>query len=342
MRRSILAAALTLAALACCGATTSAAGASSFKMGLTVHNQTRYELRYVTTHAKNIDWWPQAPDVPASVGTVKPFSDSVAIRYISQNGGEDSWARVIYDAYDNGVKRGQVTYAVRVECSGGAAWDFGGSCWNMKRFTDGTTTLGDVALRWQDNGASPYSGYYGEMWAAPKSGRAAGLAGRAEAALRLQLRGRPAWRQRRDRELRGAVQDGPPRGRRGTVSRRQIRDRQMGLPDAPPRRAAARHLHDRREVVQIRAQRGGGPSRSRRAPERRSSVADRMGAVIHTTATNAGDSVKLMVAESYEQVVERLRAAAAAGGLAEVTQQHDGTRIALAPAHVVLVREPLK
>lgn len=67
-----------------------------------------------------------------------------------------------------------------------------------------------------------------------------------------------------------------------------------------------------------------------------------MGAVIHTTATNAGDSVKLMVAESYEQVVERLRAATAAGGLAEVTQQHDGARIALAPAHVVLVREPLK
>lgn len=208
--RSILAAVMALAALACCVAPASAASgrsdwrmgmvahndspyelryvrfrrpiaarssvtakaakASSFQMGLVVHNQTRYELRYVTTHAKNIDWWPQAPDVPASVGTVAPFSDSVAIRYVSQTGSEDSWARVIYDAYDGGVKRGQVTYAVRVECSGGPAWDFGGSCWDMKRFTDGSTTLGDVALRWQDNGASPYSGYHGEMWATPKTG----------------------------------------------------------------------------------------------------------------------------------------------------------------------------
>ncbi|HST40229.1 MAG TPA: hypothetical protein VLK58_12000 [Conexibacter sp.] len=65
-----------------------------------------------------------------------------------------------------------------------------------------------------------------------------------------------------------------------------------------------------------------------------------MGAVIHTTATNAGDSVKLMVAEGYDEVVERLRAAAAAGGLAEVTQQHDGARVALVPAQVVFVREP--
>ncbi|MDW5595672.1 hypothetical protein VSS74_15080 [Conexibacter stalactiti] len=65
-----------------------------------------------------------------------------------------------------------------------------------------------------------------------------------------------------------------------------------------------------------------------------------MGAVIHTTATNAGDSVKLMVAEQYDEVVERLRAAAAAGGLAEVTQQHDGARVALVPAQVVFVREP--
>lgn len=65
-----------------------------------------------------------------------------------------------------------------------------------------------------------------------------------------------------------------------------------------------------------------------------------MGAVIHTTATNAGDSVKLMVTEQYDEVVERLRAAAAAGGLAEVTQQHDGARVALVPAQVVFVREP--
>jgi predicted RNA-binding protein with TRAM domain len=65
-----------------------------------------------------------------------------------------------------------------------------------------------------------------------------------------------------------------------------------------------------------------------------------MGAVIHTTATNAGDSVKLMVAEGYDEVVERLRAAAAAGGLAEVTQQHDGARVAVVPAQVVFVREP--
>jgi predicted RNA-binding protein with TRAM domain len=66
-----------------------------------------------------------------------------------------------------------------------------------------------------------------------------------------------------------------------------------------------------------------------------------MGAVIHTTATNAGDSVKLMVAESYDEVIERLRAAAASpGGLAEVTQQHDGARVALVPAQVVFVREP--
>ncbi len=150
-------------------AVAAAAGSRTFDMGLVVHNQTRYELRYVTTHAKNIDWWPQAPDVPASVGIVKPFSDSPSIRYISQSGGEDSWARVIYDAYEGGVKRGQVTYAVRVECSGGPAWDYGRSCWDMRRFTDGTTTLGDVALRWQDNGASPYNGYYGEMWATPKS-----------------------------------------------------------------------------------------------------------------------------------------------------------------------------
>lgn len=65
-----------------------------------------------------------------------------------------------------------------------------------------------------------------------------------------------------------------------------------------------------------------------------------MGAVIHTTATNAGDSVKLMVAESYDEVLERLRAALAAGDLAEVTQQHDGARVALTPAQVVFVREP--
>lgn len=64
-----------------------------------------------------------------------------------------------------------------------------------------------------------------------------------------------------------------------------------------------------------------------------------MGAVIVTTATNAGDSVKLIVRESYDDVVERLRAAAG-GGLALFTLHQDGKRVAVNPAHVAFVREP--
>jgi hypothetical protein len=64
-----------------------------------------------------------------------------------------------------------------------------------------------------------------------------------------------------------------------------------------------------------------------------------MGPVIVTTAHNAGDSVKLIVNEQYDDVVERLRAAAG-GGLALFTLQQDGKRVAVNPAHVAFVREP--
>jgi hypothetical protein len=64
-----------------------------------------------------------------------------------------------------------------------------------------------------------------------------------------------------------------------------------------------------------------------------------MGAVIVTTATNAGDSVKLIVTEQFADVVERL-GAAAGGGLALFTLHQDGKRVAVNPLHVAFVREP--
>ncbi|MBB4660822.1 hypothetical protein [Conexibacter arvalis] len=67
-----------------------------------------------------------------------------------------------------------------------------------------------------------------------------------------------------------------------------------------------------------------------------------MPAVIQTTALNAGDGVKLMVTESYDEVMERLRSpVATAGGLVEVTLERGGQRVAVNPAQIVFVREPL-
>lgn len=66
-----------------------------------------------------------------------------------------------------------------------------------------------------------------------------------------------------------------------------------------------------------------------------------MPAAIHTTAVNAGDGVKLMVAEDYDQVMERLREATAAGGLFTVTLERGAHRVAVNPTQVVFVREPL-
>jgi hypothetical protein len=64
-----------------------------------------------------------------------------------------------------------------------------------------------------------------------------------------------------------------------------------------------------------------------------------MPAVIQTTALNAGDGVKLMVTEEYDEVMERMRAAS--GGLFTVTLERGGQRVAVNPAQVVFVREPL-
>jgi len=61
--------------------------------------------------------------------------------------------------------------------------------------------------------------------------------------------------------------------------------------------------------------------------------------VIQTTALNAGDGVKLMVTEGYDEVMERMRAAA--GGLFAVTLERSGQRVAVNPAQVVFVREQL-
>jgi len=68
-----------------------------------------------------------------------------------------------------------------------------------------------------------------------------------------------------------------------------------------------------------------------------------MPAVIQTTALNAGDGVKLMVSESYEEVMKRLRApvVATAAGLIEVTLERGGQRVAVNPAQIVFVREPI-
>ncbi len=67
-----------------------------------------------------------------------------------------------------------------------------------------------------------------------------------------------------------------------------------------------------------------------------------MPAVIQTTAVSAGDGVKLMVAESYDEVMERLRsAAAAAGAPIEVTLERGGQRVAVSPAQIVFVRDPI-
>lgn len=67
-----------------------------------------------------------------------------------------------------------------------------------------------------------------------------------------------------------------------------------------------------------------------------------MPAVIQTTAINAGDGVKLMVTESYDEIMERLRSpVATATGLVEVTLERGGQRVAVNPAQIVFVREPL-
>ena len=66
-----------------------------------------------------------------------------------------------------------------------------------------------------------------------------------------------------------------------------------------------------------------------------------MPATIQTTALTGGDGVKLMVAESYDEVMERLRSATAAGALFDVTLERGGHRVAVNPTHVVFVREPL-
>lgn len=67
-----------------------------------------------------------------------------------------------------------------------------------------------------------------------------------------------------------------------------------------------------------------------------------MPAVIQTTALNAGDGVKLMVTESYDEIMERLRSpVATAGRVVEVTLERGGQRVAVNPAQIVFVREPL-
>lgn len=67
-----------------------------------------------------------------------------------------------------------------------------------------------------------------------------------------------------------------------------------------------------------------------------------MPAVIQTTAINAGDGVKLMVTESYDEIMQRLRSpVATAAGLVEVTLERGGQRVAVNPAQIVFVREPL-
>jgi hypothetical protein len=76
-----------------------------------------------------------------------------------------------------------------------------------------------------------------------------------------------------------------------------------------------------------------------RPPQAAADTLAAMGAVIVTTATNAGDSMKLIVTESYDEAVERVRAAAG-GGMALFTLQQDGKRVAVNPAHVAFVREP--
>ncbi|MDO8188961.1 hypothetical protein Q5424_20210 [Conexibacter sp. JD483] len=151
-----------LAALACWAAP---AGARDWRMGMEVTNDSPYELRYVTTQAHNIDTWLQAPDIPASVATIAPFGRSVAIRWVTKSDRKGTWGRVIWDAYRDGVKRGQVTFAVRAECPTGA-------CGYLEPvFSDGTTTLPDVDLGWHWTGyPETDGGYFGWMQIRAKRG----------------------------------------------------------------------------------------------------------------------------------------------------------------------------
>jgi hypothetical protein len=152
-------AAITL--LLALGAAPAAAG--TWALGMTVHNTTPYELRYKTTHAKNVDKWIQAPDVPASAATIAPGADSVAIKYQQNTPFGDTWARVVWEVRraGGGPVVGELSYEVKVICHVGCAFDY-------SRSTTATVSpAGALGLSWKDNGRTPGAGYLGELTVTP-------------------------------------------------------------------------------------------------------------------------------------------------------------------------------
>ncbi|MDW5595673.1 hypothetical protein VSS74_15085 [Conexibacter stalactiti] len=166
MRRPILAAAAAALAaavgLAFCAAP---ASAGVWLLGMRVHNSTQYELTYKTTHAKNVDRWIQAPDIPASAATIPPLTTSVPIKYQQNTPFGDTWARVVWEVRraGGGPVVGELSYEVKVICNVGCAFDY-------SRSTTATVSPSSLlGLSWRDNGKTPGAGYYGELTVSPRT-----------------------------------------------------------------------------------------------------------------------------------------------------------------------------
>lgn len=179
MPRPILAAvAAALAAATALAFCAVPASAGVWLLGMQVHNSTPYELTYKTTHAKNVDRWIQAPDIPASAATIAPLSSSVFIKYQQNTPFGDTWARVVWEARKpgGGAVVAELSYEVKVVCHVGCAFDY-------SRSTVATVSpSGALSLSWKDNGKTPGAGYYGDLTVSP---RATGVRGPAAASPTL-------------------------------------------------------------------------------------------------------------------------------------------------------------